>query len=121
MLASPKEVTLATHGDPRGRLVALETLTEVVSFAIKRIFYIFDTTPGTVRGKHAHDKNRRLLVCTSGACSTAWERPDGTQSEHRLDWPDKGLLIEGMVWHNMKEFPKAQFSRSLCFRSSVSC
>ena len=106
MLARLEEVTLVTHGDPRGRLVALEALTEVVPFAIKRIFYIFDTTPGTVRGKHAHYKNRQLLVCTSGACTIECEMPDGTKTEHLLDWPDRGLLIEGLVWHNMKEFSK---------------
>ena len=22
------------------------------------------------------------------------------------DWPDRGLLIEGLVWRNMKEFSK---------------
>lgn len=42
----------------------------------------------------------------SGACTITCEMPDGTRSEHRLDWPTKGLLVEGLVWREMKEFSK---------------
>ena len=101
-----KEMQLSWHGDERGKLIALEALTDLVPFEVKRVCYIFDTTPGTVRGNHAHKDLRQLLVCVSGACTIACEMPDGTKSEHRLDWPDRGLLIEGLVWRQMKEFSK---------------
>ena len=101
-----KEMQLPWHGDERGKLIALEALTDLVPFEVKRVYYIFDTTPGTVRGNHAHKDLRQLLVCVSGACTIACEMPDGTKSEHRLDWPDRGLLIEGLVWRQMKEFSK---------------
>lgn len=101
-----KELQLPWHGDERGKLIALEALTDLVPFEVKRVYYIFDTTPGTVRGNHAHKDLRQLLVCVSGACTIACEMPDGSKSEHRLDWPDRGLLIEGLVWRQMKEFSK---------------
>ena len=101
-----KEMQLSWHGDERGKLIALEALTDLVPFEVKRVYYIFDTTPGTVRGNHAHKDLRQLLVCVSGACTIACEMPDGTKSEHRLDWPDRGLLIEGLVWRQMKDFSK---------------
>lgn len=106
MLANVKEVVFPTRGDERGRLIVQESLSDLVPFEIKRTFFIFDTTPGTVRGNHAHHRNRQMLICVSGACTIDCEMPDGTKSSHRLDWPDKGLLIEGMVWHCMKEFSK---------------
>lgn len=106
MLANVQEVKFPTLGDERGRLVVQESMSERVPFEIKRTFFIFDTTPGTVRGNHAHHKNRQLLICVSGACTIKCEMPDGTKTEHRLDWPDKGLLVEGMVWHTMEEFSK---------------
>ena len=40
----------------------------------------------------------------SGACTIACEFPDGHTAEYRLDWPHKGLLLEGMIWHSMKDF-----------------
>ena len=106
MLANIQEVTFAEHGDERGKLIALETLAEFVPFEVKRVYFIYDTTPGTVRGRHAHRQLRQMLICVSGACTIECEMPDGTKSEHRLDWPNKGLLIEGLVWRNMKEFSK---------------
>ena len=106
MFANVKEVTFPMLGDERGRLVVQEGMGDLVPFDIKRAFFIFDTTPGTVRGNHAHHRNRQLLICVSGACTIKCEMPDGIKSVHRLDWPDKGLLVEGMVWHTMEEFSK---------------
>ncbi len=101
-----KELQLPWHGDERGKLIALEALTDLVPFEVKRVYYIFDTTPGTVRGKHAHKVLKQLLICVSGACTIECEMPDGTKTEYRLDWPDRGLLIEGIIWRQMKEFSK---------------
>ena len=106
MVANIEELKFTVRGDERGRLVVQESLSALIPFDIRRTFFIFDTTPGTVRGKHAHYRNRQVLICVSGACTIKCEMPDGTKSQYRLDWPDKGLLIEGMVWHTMEEFSK---------------
>lgn len=105
-MGTVKEIMFMAHGDARGQLIALESMTEFVPFEVKRVYYIFDTTPGTVRGKHAHKKLKQVLICVSGACTIECEMPDGTKSTYRLDWPDRGLMIEGLVWREMKEFSK---------------
>ena len=79
------ELTFPVFGDMRGGLIALESLTENVPFEVRRVYYIFDTTPGTIRGKHAHIDLRQVLICVSGACTIECELPDGTVSEYRLD------------------------------------
>ncbi len=101
-----QELTFSQHGDERGQLIALEALSDLVPFEVKRVYYIFDTTPGTVRGNHAHRELKQVLICLSGACTIVCEMPDGVKSEYRLDWPNKALLIEGMVWRQMKDFSK---------------
>lgn len=106
MTANVKQLVFPQHGDDRGQLIALEAASDLVPFPVNRVYYIFDTTPGTVRGNHAHRSLRQVLICTSGACTIVCEMPDGTKSEHRLDWPNKGLLIEGLVWRQMKDFSK---------------
>ena len=106
MTAGVREIQFQLHGDERGQLIALEALSDLVPFEVRRIYYIFDTTPNTVRGKHAHKELRQVMICVSGACTVECEMPDGTKSEHRLDWPDKGLLVEGLVWRDMKDFSK---------------
>ena len=100
------ELQFIPKGDERGKLIALEELSAQVPFEVRRVYYIFDTTPGTVRGNHAHRNLKQVLVCVSGACTVVCEMPDGAKSEHRLDWPDHGLLIEGLVWRQMKDFSK---------------
>lgn len=106
MKALVQKIQFNPHGDDRGQLIALEGMSTLIPFDIKRIYYIFDTTPGTIRGKHAHKKLKQVLICVSGACTIVCELPNGTIIEHRLDWPNYGLLIEGLVWREMKEFSK---------------
>lgn len=108
MNVEPKvfSIDLVQHGDARGQLIALEGMSDKVPFDIKRMYYIFDTTPGVVRGNHAHKELKQVLICVSGACTIVCEMPDGSKTEYRLDWPNKGLVIEGLVWRQMKEFSK---------------
>lgn len=106
MIANIQEVKFAVKGDSRGELIVQEGLSECVPFEIKRVFFIFGTAPGTIRGRHAHYCNRQILVCVSGACTIQCETPNGVKSRYLLDKRDKGLLIEGMVWHEMCEFSK---------------
>ena len=106
MQAKVEEKSFSMHGDARGQLIALESMSEQIPFEIRRVYYIFDTMPGTIRGNHAHKELKQVLVCLSGACTIACEMPDGTTSVHRLDWPDRALLIEGLVWRQMKDFSK---------------
>lgn len=106
MKAEVHELEFDVKGDERGKLIPLESLSSQVPFEIKRVYFIFDTTPSTIRGRHAHRSLKQVLVCISGACTISCELPDGTHTEHRLDWPTKGLLIEGCVWREMKDFSK---------------
>ena len=104
MIANVKGVEFPIRGDERGYLIPLEAESEFIPFEIKRVYYIFDTMHGVVRGKHAHKTNKQMLICVNGACTVTCELPNGTCTEYRLDRPSKGLLIEGMVWHELREF-----------------
>lgn len=106
MLANVKEVEFDVKGDERGRLVVQEALSESCPFEIKRTFFIYGTASAVVRGKHAHHKNRQLLICVNGSCEVVCEMPNGDRTLHLLDRPSKGLIIEGMVWHEMKNFSR---------------
>ncbi|KFD83159.1 dTDP-6-deoxy-3,4-keto-hexulose isomerase [Vibrio cholerae] len=54
-------------GDERGNLVALEGMKNI-PFAIKRIYYIFDTKHGVVRGLHAHKALKQVAIVLKGSC-----------------------------------------------------
>lgn len=98
-----RQLELHHHGDDRGSLVALEQ-DSGTPFAIRRAYYIFDTREGVVRGKHAHKLLKQLLICVSGSCIVDTETSDGLKQSHTLNSATSGLLIEGLVWREMRQF-----------------
>ena len=90
------------HGDDRGSLIALENQRNL-PFDIKRVYYIYGTKPDVARGFHAHKKLKQLLIAVSGSVEIYCEM-NGQKTVYPLDSQDKGLLIEGMVWHTMENF-----------------
>lgn len=102
MTANTALIPLQIHGDDRGSLIALENGYNL-PFDVKRIYYIYGTKEGVPRGFHAHKKLKQLLIAVSGSVEIHCEM-NGEKTVHVLDRPDKGLLVEGMVWHTMENF-----------------
>ncbi|MEN6391325.1 MAG: FdtA/QdtA family cupin domain-containing protein [Syntrophomonas sp.] len=90
------------RGDDRGSLVAIEESLDI-PFALRRVYYIFNTGSGVRRGRHAHYTLRQVLVCVHGSCKILLD--DGRETaEVLLDRTQKGLLVDRMIWHEMYEF-----------------
>lgn len=90
------------HGDERGSLIALES-NENFPFAVRRVYFLYDTKSEVRRGYHAHRKTLQLAVAVSGSCKIVLN--DGRETaEVMLYRPEQGLLIEPGVWHEMFEF-----------------
>ena len=93
---------LTVRGDARGKLVAIEGGTDV-PFDIARVYYLYGTSEGAERGFHAHQRLRQFAVAVSGSCTMMLD--DGTaRRDVRLDDPGTGVLIEPMMWHEMRDF-----------------
>lgn len=97
-----KWIPFTVKGDDRGSLVAIEQA-RTVPFAIARVYYLFGTRPGIVRGCHAHRALSQVAVAVRGSCAMLLD--DGRQRQTvRLADPAAGLLLPPMVWHEMREF-----------------
>ncbi len=95
-------LTFRSHGDARGQLIALEEFKEI-PFAVKRVYYIYDTASGVTRGLHAHKTLEQILVCVHGSCKIRLD--NGREKEViLLDSPDKGLYIGHDMWREMFDF-----------------
>ncbi|WP_336817982.1 sugar 3,4-ketoisomerase [Cedecea sp. MMO-103] len=95
-------IPLQMHGDERGSLVALEE-TKNVPFEIKRVYYMFDTRENVTRGYHAHKALKQVAIVMRGSCCFVLD--DGKDRvEVVLDNPTRGLLIDSIVWREMKDF-----------------
>lgn len=101
-MTSYKIINFQTLGDERGSLIAIEEGYNV-PFDIKRVYYIFDTKEGVVRGFHAHIHLKQICIAVKGSCTFVLD--DGKKKEEiKLDNPNQGLLIEGLIWREMKDF-----------------
>lgn len=98
----PKFIDFQEHGDWRGQLVALEE-NKNIPFAVKRVYFMYDTKEGVVRGKHAHRELQQILFCVAGACTISLD--DGKEKiTVRLEQPYRGLLIGPGIWREMYDF-----------------
>lgn len=92
------------HGDERGQLVALEEYKEV-PFKIKRVYYMYDMSPGIVRGRHAHKNLQQILICIHGSCKILLD--NGSEKKVvPLEKPYEGLYVDNNMWREMYDFSK---------------
>ena len=101
-MASFNLLNFKTLGDERGSLIAIEEGYNA-PFQIKRVYYIFDTKEGVERGFHAHKNLKQIAITVKGSCTFVLDN-GSKREEIRLDNPNKGLFIEGLIWREMKDF-----------------
>ena len=90
------------HGDNRGQLVAIEEFKDI-PFRIKRVYYMYDTVAGVVRGKHAHKSLEQILICIHGSCKILLD--NGFEKKIvPLEKPYEGLYIASDMWREMYDF-----------------
>ena len=90
------------HGDERGQLVALEEFKDI-PFRIKRVYYMYDTAQGVVRGNHAHKSLQQILVCIHGSCKICLD--NGKEKKVvPLEKPYEGLYVSNTMWREMFDF-----------------
>lgn len=90
------------HGDARGQLIALEEFKDI-PFAIKRVYYMYDTVPGVRRGGHAHQNLEQILICIHGSCKVLLDNGNEKKVVF-LEKPYEGLYISSNMWREMYDF-----------------
>ena len=97
-----KLIPLQAHGDERGSLIALEQ-DKNIPFPIKRVYYIFNTKEGVIRGFHAHKELKQVAIAVKGSCRFLLDNGKERISL-LLDNPAQGLLIDSCIWREMHDF-----------------
>lgn len=94
--------TFQQHGDERGQLIALEEIKDI-PFKIKRLYYIYGTQKGVIRGFHAHKKLEQILICIHGSCKILLD--NGYEKKIvNLEKPYEGLYVSNVMWREMFDF-----------------
>ena len=90
------------HGDDRGQLIALEEFKDI-PFAIKRVYYMYDTIPNVIRGQHAHKSLQQIMICIHGSCKVLLD--NGIEKKIiPLERPYEGLYVSNNMWREMYDF-----------------
>ncbi|MGE3651411.1 MAG: FdtA/QdtA family cupin domain-containing protein [Reyranellaceae bacterium] len=88
--------------DPRGTERFNETGIDL-DFTIRRAFWIHGVPVGQPRGHHAHREVRLAMIAVAGGADLVLD--DGSARETvRLDRPDRAMLVEPWVWHELVDF-----------------
>ena len=87
--------------DTRGNLSVIEG--DVIPFAMKRVYYLYDVPSGAERGGHSHKLQQEFLVALSGSFDVVLT--DGqTKRTVTLNKPNEGLLIPNGIWRELENF-----------------
>ena len=88
--------------DERGNLSFIEKVKDL-RFDIKRAYWIYDVPGGEIRGGHAFNEQKEIIIALSGSFDVVLH--DGLTSVHcHLNRSYKGLYVPEMYWRHMENF-----------------
>ena len=87
---------IPTFSDDRGALSVLEE-GGGLPFTPRRLYYLYGSDAGQLRGEHAHIASRQCLIAMTGTAEVDIDDGTGTRT-FVLDRPDRGLLLEPVLW-----------------------
>lgn len=102
-------------GDDRGHLVIVEGM-EDIPFEIKRIFYIYGSDQGVIRGQHANKESEFVLINVAGTSKVKVKDGKGNEAIYSLNRPHTGIYLPKMIWKDMYDF--SEDSVLLCLAST---
>lgn len=82
-----------------GKLCYLESERDF-PFLIKRVYYTHSEAKGMQRGMHGHKTLRQVLICVYGKINVILDN-GFERREVLLDSPEKGLIVDAGLWHDM--------------------
>lgn len=100
----PKTIKFKVNAKEKGGLVAIEGKSDI-PFRIKRIYYVFGSKSGAIRGRHAYKNMKQLMICINGKCRLLSD--DGrTRKVFTLSNRAEGIYLDKMTWSEVYGFSK---------------
>ena len=72
-----------------------------IPFEVKRVFWTYKTPESVTRGKHAHHKNKEVLVAIQGTITIETELLSGEKRKFILNDTNKGIYLPSHLWFSI--------------------
>lgn len=89
--------------DPRGNLTFLQHPSQI-PFEIKRTFWTYDVPGGEIRGGHAYNAQKEIIIALSGSFDVVITNLDGTTEKYSLNRSYYGLYLPAKTWRHIENF-----------------
>lgn len=99
-------ITLPKIEDPRGNLSVIEG--NIIPFAIKRVYFLYDVPSGAERGGHAHKELQQFIIAVAGSFDVVLNNGK-EETVYRLFKPNEGLLVPINTWRELRNFSAGAF------------
>ncbi|MBP9793663.1 MAG: WxcM-like domain-containing protein [Flavobacterium sp.] len=87
--------------DTRGNLAFIQE--NVIPFAFKRVYYLFDVPTNAYRGGHSHKEQQEFLIPLSGSFEVIIDN-GSEKNTFFMNKPNVGLLIPSGYWRELQNF-----------------
>lgn len=101
MSEKPYWIHFTGIGDEEVGYISVAQSNSHVPFAIKRVYWVYDTPEHIERGNHAHKVCKQVLVALSGTIEIELENSQGLKEVFRLDKPSIGLFVPVLHWRKI--------------------
>lgn len=105
-------VALQRHQNPAGTIAVAQN-DDMLPFAIRRVFYIYDIPSDTSRGGHCHTSCEEMIVAVSGSFDVTVTDGRDTRT-FTLNRPYNALYIPAGVWLSLNNFTSGCVCLTLC-------
>ncbi|MFC6997626.1 sugar 3,4-ketoisomerase [Rufibacter roseus] len=93
---APHLISFLQLTDATGTLVTTQDENNL-PFEVKRVFWVYGTPVGKVRGGHAHRTTQEVLTVVNGSVRVETQHAEG-QQVFELTTPTQGLYIPPLCW-----------------------
>lgn len=104
------EIPKIVAEDGNGNLSVIEK--ELLPYAIKRVYYLYDVPSDATRGGHSHKELQQFLIAVSGSFDVVLDNGSDRKT-FTLNKPNKGLLIPNGIWRELGNFSAGAVCLSL--------
>jgi len=90
------------NAESDGAICVAESMSSIIPFDIKRVYYSYGAKKGVIRGHHAHKKLQQILICIYGKIEISLDNGKGNSESVILDEPSKGIYVGPSTWRTIK-------------------